>query len=175
MKKLLVLTLALVLSITMIAGAMADTLGLGVVTGIGSSKAATAEKDGVGQVDTAICTVMVDDNGVITAILFDVAQTKVGFNAKGEITADLAAEIQSKREKMDAYGMRKASPIGKEWYEQADALSAFCVGKTLEQVLAGVSEDKNSAVAEDLKAGATMHLVDLIEALEKAYAQATAK
>ncbi len=175
MKKLLVLALALVLSTTFIAGAMADTLGLGVVTGIASSKPATAEKDGVAQVNTTICTVMVDDNGVITAALFDVAQTKVGFNVKGEITADLAAKPQSKQELKEAYNMKKASPIGKEWNEQADALSAFCVGKTLEQVLAGVSEDKNSAVAEDLKAGATIHLVELIEALEKAYAQATAK
>ncbi len=175
MKKLLVLALALVLSTTLIAGAMADTLGLGVVTGIGSSKAATAEADGVAQVNTTICTVIVDDSGVITAAIFDVAQTKVGFNAKGEITADLAAAFQSKQELKEAYGMKKASPIGKEWNEQADALSAFCTGKTLEQVLAGVSEDKNSAVAEDLKAGATMHLVELIEALEKAYAQATAK
>lgn len=175
MKKLLALALALVLSLTLVAGAMADTLGLGVVTNIASSKAATAEKDGVGQVDTAICTVMVDDNGVITSILFDVAQTKVGFNAKGEITADLAGEYPSKYEKKEAYNMKPASPIGKEWYEQIDALVAFCKGKTLEQVLAGVSEDKNSAVAEDLKAGATIHLVDLILALEKAYAQATAK
>jgi hypothetical protein len=175
MKKLLVLALVLVLSTSVIAGAMADTLGLGVVTGIGSSKAATADKDGAGQVDTAICTVMVDDKGVITAVLFDVAQTKVSFNAKGEITADLAGEFPSKYEKKDAYNMKAASPIGKEWYEQADALVAFCTGKTLEQVLAGVSEDKNSAVAEDLKAGATIHLADLIIALEKAYTQATAK
>ncbi len=175
MKKLSVLALVLILTVTTTAGAFADTLGLGVVTNIASSKAATAEADGVGQVDTTICTVMVDDKGVITEIRFDVAQTKVAFNAKGEITADLAADYPSKYEKGEAYGMRKASPIGKEWFEQVDALVAFCTGKTLDQVLTGVSEDKNSAVAEDLKAGATMHLVDFIMALEKAYAAATVK
>lgn len=172
MKKLFALLLVLALSLTVLSGAMADTLGLGIVTSVSSSKAATADADGVGQVDSSICTVMVDANGVITSVVFDVAQTMVNFNAKGEITTDLTAAIQSKLEKGDAYGMKGASPIGKEWFEQAAALQAYCTGKTLEQVLAGVSEDHNSAVAEDLKAGATIHLAGLINALVKAYSQA---
>ncbi len=173
MKKLLALMLVLALSLTVLAGALADTLGLGIVTNFGShNKNAAADADGVGEVDSSICTVTVDANGVITAVYFDVAQTKVTFNAKGELTMDVAAANPSKLEKQDAYGMKKASAIGKEWFEQAAALETFCVGKTLEQVLAGVSEDKDTAVAEDLKAGATMSLGDLIGALEKAYAQA---
>ena len=171
MKKTCAILLTLVLTLSLASAALADTIGLGVVTGIASSKAATAEADGVGQVDTAICTVSVDDKGVIAAVLFDTAQTKVTFNAKGEITADLTAEYPSKYEKGDAYGMKKASPIGKEWFEQIDALVAYCTGKTMDEVLAGVKD--GAAVDEDLKAGATMHLNDLIAALQKAYDAAT--
>lgn len=176
MKKLLALMVALTLSLTVFSGALADTLGLGIVTNFGShTKAATADADGAGEINSSICAVTVDDKGVITAVHFDVAQTSAKFNAKGEITSDLTAENPSKLEKKEAYGMKSASPIGKEWFEQAAALETFCVGKTLEQVLAGVSEDKDTAVAEDLKAGATIGLADLIAALEKAYAQAFAK
>ena len=175
MKKLSVLALVLVMTVSTTADALADTLGLGVVTNITSSTAAAADMDGAGQVDTTICTLTVDENGVITEIEFDIAQTKVTFNAKGEITADLDAEYPTKYEMGEAYGMKAASSISKEWFEQVDVLVAFCKGKTLEQVLAGVSEDKSSAVAQDLKAGATLHLNDFIAALEKAYAAATIK
>lgn len=175
MKKLSALALILVMSVSTTAGALADSLGLGVVTNIASSKSAAIDADGAGQVDTTICTLVVDENGVIVEIEFDMTQTEVTFNAKGEITADLGGDYLSKYELGEAYGMKKASGIGKEWFEQVDALVAYCTGKTLDQVLSGVSEDKSSAVAEDLKAGATLHLNDFIAALEKAYAAATAK
>ena len=175
MKKLSALALILVMSVSTTAGALADTLGLGVVTNIASSASAAADADGAGQVDTTICTLTVDENGVIVEIEFDMTQTQVTFNAKGEITADLNGEYLSKYELGEAYGMKKASSISKEWFEQVDALVAYCTGKTLDQVLQGVSEDKSSAVAEDLKAGATLHLNDFIAALEKAYAAATKK
>lgn len=71
------------------------------------------------------------------------------------------------------YGMKGASPIGKEWDEQATFLADFCVGKTLEEVVAGVAEVDGYASSEDVKAGCTMHVTDFIVALEKAYTMAT--
>ena len=111
MKKVLSVVLVAMLLLSLTAVAMADTYGLGVVTSIKKSKAAEGEKDGTAQVDSTICALVVGEDGKIKSVRFDVAQTKVGFNAKGEVTADLAAEIKSKLELGDDYGMRKASPL----------------------------------------------------------------
>lgn len=156
--------------------ALADGYGLGVQSFIGSSKAATADKDGTAEVDSSICALVVDDAGKIVSCLFDVTQTKVAFNAAGEITADMDAEILTKREVGDGYGMKGISPIGKEWYEQAEALAAFCEGKTLDEALAGIalSEDGHPTGA-DVVTGCTIEISDFVKALQKAYAMATAK
>ena len=175
MKKILALVLALSMVLCSVA-ALAEGYGLGVQTSIASSKPASAEKDGTAQVDSTICALVVDDEGKIVSCLFDVAQTKVAFNAAGEITADMTAVIKSKQEKGDEYNMRPASPISKEWYEQANALAAFCVGKTLEEAVAGIAVDeKGYPTGADVVTSCTMKVGDFVKALEKAYAMATAK
>lgn len=94
----------------------------------------------------------------------------------GEITADMSADVLSKQELGDAYGMKPASGIGKEWFEQADALAAYCVGKTYDEVVAGLAMDEaGHATDADLLTGCTMKVGGFVKALEKAYAQATAK
>lgn len=175
MKKLLAIVLALVLTLGCTA-ALADTYGLGISSSIGSSKDATAEKDGTAQVDSTVCALVVGDDGKIVSCLFDVAQTKVAYSAAGVITADKTAEIKSKMELGADYNMKPASPIGKEWNEQATALAEYCVGKTLEEVLAAVTSDETGHCnAEDLKTSCTMAVGGLLTALEKAYTMATAK
>ena len=168
MKKFFALFLALVMTLSCTV-ALADTYGLGIVSSISSSKDATAEKDGAGQVDSTVCAVVVGEDGKILSCLFDMASTKVTFSAAGLITANKEAEIKTKNELGDAYNMKVASKIGMEWYQQAAALGEYCVGKTLEEVITGVNG------GEDLKTSVTMGTSDFIKALEKAYAQATAK
>ena len=58
------------------------------------------------------------------------------FNAEGKITSDLTAAVLTKNELQDGYGMRKASPIGKEWFEQAAGFCTFITGKTLNEAIA---------------------------------------
>ena len=123
MKKIVALVLALVMVLGCTA-ALADTYGLGISSSIGSSKDAADGQDGKAQVDSTVCALAVDADGKIVSCLFDVAQTKIGFSAAGAITADKTAEVKSKQELGDDYGMRGASAIGKEWNEQADALAA---------------------------------------------------
>ena len=53
------------------------------------------------------------------------------------------------------YGMLNASGIGKEWNEQADAFAAWAVGKTADQIAAGIGEDGKASDA-DLAAGCTV-------------------
>lgn len=174
MKKVLSLVLAAMMLLSLSAVALADTYGLGISTSIGSSKAATAEKNGTAQVDSTICFVVLGEDGKIKAVKFDVAQTKVAINAKGEITADLAAEIKSKVELGADYGMQKASKLEKgEWFQQAAAFEEYCVGKTPEEVLGmktKVKDDHHQNVpdVEDVKTTVTMDVGAFLKALDKA-------
>ena len=172
MKKVLSLIMALALVLCAVSAlAEGETfLGLGIATSIGSSSDATAEKDGNAQVDSAIVSVVVDKDGVIVSCKIDAAQTKVGFNATGALTADKDAAIKSKKEKQDEYNMRGASPIGKEWFEQISALEQWLVGKTAAD-LKTAYEGKD----ESLVTVCSIKLESVCVALEKAVADALAK
>ncbi|MDR0928719.1 MAG: hypothetical protein LBM74_03280 [Oscillospiraceae bacterium] len=180
MKKTLSLVLALVLCLGA-ASAFADTLGLGLVTSIGSSKNASIVDgdayNGNAQVDTTICAVLLDDNGIILNISFDVAQTKIPFTPAGEIAADFAAEVKSKKELQEDYGMRRASAIGAELFEQLASFEAYCIGKPAAEILAMPTYARNESHptvpdVEDLKATVSIDVGSMLKALEKAVANA---
>lgn len=165
MKKIVALLLVLVLCMGM-TSAMADKLGSYMHTEVSKANAA-GEKDGSYQANTTICAVVLDDNGVIKNVKFDVVQVKLGFTAAGACTVEAGTVIASKEELKDGYGMRKASAIGKEWFEQAAALEAWCVGKTVEEVLAAPLNNGYPTDA-DLVTGCTMGISDYLFALQKA-------
>ncbi|MGN0991762.1 MAG: hypothetical protein ACI4O4_09925, partial [Candidatus Ventricola sp.] len=125
MKKILTVVMLTALMLALAASALAAT-GLGSVTSV-SVTAATADKAGTASVNTTMCAVTLDDEGKIVAIKFDVVQPKGAFDATGA-AADFNAAPQTKKELKEGYGMVKASAIGKEWYEQAAALEAWCIG-----------------------------------------------
>ncbi len=169
MKKLLALVLALVLCLTATA-AFADKLGFGSVTGIGhASKDATEDAAGVVQVETTYCAVIVDDNGVIVEIKFDVAQNSFKFDNEGKLIIDAEATYPTKLEKGDAYNMKNSSAIGKEWFEQAEGLAQWLVGKTVEEFAAAI-ENKD----ESLLAVCSITPDAFLHAAEKAVADAMA-
>ena len=160
MKKIIALALAALLVLSM-TSAFAAT-GLGSVTTV-SVTAPTAEKAGSLTVYTHVCALTLDDEGKIVGVVFDAIQSKAATDA------DLSTETQSKNELKEAYNMKGASPIGKEYYEQIDALEAWCIGKTVEEVLTGASDDA------DLKAGCTIGIADHLAALQEAAAVAAAQ
>ena len=172
MKKIVAITLALLV----LAGCSSETYksGLGMVNSIGSSKAATEEAAGLAQADVTAASVMLDSKNTIVGISFDVVQTKVNFDATGAITTDLATEFKTKKELKEGYGMKAASGIGKEWFEQAEALEDWCVGKTVEEVVTMPTYDKgdghHTQVPDDvdLKTGCTIDVGSFLNALQKA-------
>ena len=108
-----------------------EKVGLGHV--IATSKSKGLEKDAEGkevlpfaQVDTVMAAAAFDKDGKVAGTIIDNAQTKVTLDNTGKITADKAAEYKTKVELKEEYGMGKASSIGKEWYQQADALTMDC-------------------------------------------------
>jgi len=171
MKKLIAVTLIGLL----LAGCGATTVktGLGHTVSIAKSTDATAEKPGLAQVDTVMAAVTFDQSGKILGVKIDNAQTKINFDATGKITTDKTQLQKTKVELGEAYGMKKASKIGKEWYEQIAELEKWMVGKTVDQVKAMKTkkvDDAHPNVPDeaDLTSKVTVSVQDYIFAVEEA-------
>ena len=127
MKKSLALILMVCMMFTMTAFAAEAEykLGLGVVVDLESSDTENA------QVDATFATVVLDAEGKIVLCRIDCAQNKMDVS-DGEV--DTEAEFQTKREKLEGYGMVAYGGATYEWYQQAEAFEAYVVGKTGEEV-----------------------------------------
>lgn len=144
-----------------------DTLKVAIVSKQVDSKDATEEADGVNEVDITIAAAALDKNSKVTACETDALQAKFTFDAKGAATLDTATEIKTKGEQGDAYGMKAYAGSVKEWYEQADAFNAACVGKTSTEIAALAAGD-GYGVESLQTAGCTISVTDLVEAAVKA-------
>ena len=133
-----------------------DMIGLGVSTKIDSSVDA-GEEDGLAQAYLTVTAVTTDAEGKVTSAAIDAVQVNVNFDAAGKITTDLTAEIKTKNELGPDYGMKVASSIEKEWDEQAKAFAAYCVGKTMDEIVAIEAGEDGKPADVDLVAGCTMH------------------
>ena len=139
---------------------------------IATAKNTEAEDGSVVEYDVTVAAVLVDDNGVIVDCVIDSMGPKLAFNAEGAITTDLAAPIQTKTELGDAYGMKAYAGSQYEWYEQAQALADYAVGKTVEELRTGACNESGKAADADLAATATIYLGGYVNAIEKAVANA---
>lgn len=145
-----------------------DTLGIGVVTTIDKSKDAAADADGVAQAYSNYAAVTFNADGAITSCIIDASQTNINFDMAGVITSDIAGPFMTKNELGDDYGMKKASAIGKEWYEQAAAFAQYVVGKTVEEVNGIALTDEGVAADADLAASVSVHVGPFMNIIEKA-------
>lgn len=149
-----------------------DKLGLAVSTEISKSKDATAEEAGLAQAYSTYSVVTTGADGKITSCYIDASQSNINFDAAGAITSDLADTPATKQELGNDYGMKAASGIGKEWFEQADAFSSYVTGKTASEVT-GISVNEEGLAADaDLISSVTVHVAPFISIVEKAAANA---
>lgn len=117
----------------------AHAVKLGVST-VQSCKDATEEADGQNQLETTFLAVATDEEGKVAAAISDCVQVTFTFDANGASTYDLTKSISTKREAGANYGMseygtdRNGDDVVKEWFEQADAFAAACVGKTTAEI-----------------------------------------
>ena len=134
--------------------------GLGVVT-----SEVAKDYSGNYQVNTTFAVVGLDSDGKIVDVKVDVDQSSPA--AEG-------AKTKSKKDLKEEYGMKSASGIQKEWYEQIAAFEEACKGKTADEVAAIETEKKDeehNAVPKtgtDLAAGCTMNIGDFQAAVKKA-------
>ncbi len=148
-----------------------DKLGLGVSTNIAKSTDA-GEKEGLAQAYSMYTVSTFDANGKITSSIIDGSQTNVNFSKEGKITSDLTVAFKTKNELGDAYGMKKASKIGKEWNEQAEAFAKYAVGKTVDEVKGIAVSEEGAATDAELASSVTVRIGDFKKVIEKANASA---
>ena len=147
----------------------ATTFGFASVTGL-KSEAATEDKDAKAQADTTISVVGLDGE-TIKVVITDVAQNSATVNAEGVVTGEA---VPTKVEKQYDYNMAGSSSLEKgEWFEQAAAYNAWCVGKTAAEVegaevavQGNAHEGSESPV--DLATSCTMATGDMTAAVVKA-------
>ncbi len=114
------------------------------------------------QYDVEMAAVTRDGDGRITGCYTDALQAKL--KTEGS-TVTMDGKLATKREQGDAYNMKAASGIKKEWYEQAAAFDRYAVGKTPAQ-LSGLKlngEGKTDAIA-----GCTIALTATVKNIVKA-------
>ena len=146
--------------------------GLAIVANAKDSVSASADANGEAKYDVTIVAVLVDDNGVIRDCIIDSIGASVKFDVTGAITSDLSAEVLTKNELGDSYGMKAYGGAKYEWYEQAAALADFAVGKTVDELKNGAVGADGKAVDVDLASTATIYLGGYVAAIEKAVANA---
>ena len=96
----------------------------------------------------------------------------IAFDAKGVVTTDLTAALQTKIEKGTNYGMAaygqdlNGDGVVKEWNEQGAAFDAALAGKTATEIAA--LEVKGYGVESVQTAGCTIAISDMVKAAVKA-------
>ena len=177
MSKKFISIIAIVLLLTLVftgCGKAAATttgskLGFGAVTSIAKSTNATADKDGNVQTYSFLAAVILDANGKIVNVWIDSIQSNVAVDKTGAVKTALTTLMQTKRELGDKYGLKAASKLGKEWYQQADELEKFLIGKNKAEVDAiKLTEGK----ATDLAATVSITVTEYLDAVKKAMANA---
>lgn len=160
--------------------ASAEKLGLGNITSIAKSRDyVPAEGDAeeilpLAQVDTVISAAVFDKNGKVAGVLIDTAQIIVQFDARGKVT-NRDAVLKTKKELKDDYGLGRISPIGKEWYEQIEALEKWMVGKTVAEITGmktKATDDNHPHVPDvpELTSSVTITVEDYLAVMKKAAA-----
>lgn len=175
MKRLLsvFICLVLVLSFGLVGcgGTEAETLKFGFATfsAVDESTSADGDTNGAGSAAITVAAVLVDKDGKIVKCVIDTAEVKGEYTADGKAVA--AGEFKTKREKGDAYGMKAYAGSAKEWYEQADAFAAQCVGKKESEIASLVVNGKGND--DVVAAGCTIYASEFAAAVEEAVKNTT--
>lgn len=141
--------------------------GLAVVAKASGSNA-SSDADGKIEYDVTLVAVLVDNEGVIADCVIDSIGASVNFDAAGQVKTDVTATVSTKNELGDSYGMVAWGGAVAEWYQQADALANYAVGKTVEQLKNGAINESGYAADADLATSATIYLGGYVSAIEAA-------
>lgn len=135
--------------------------GIGMISGLAYNYGKPTK-----ELDVVVGGAMVKD-GKVVAATFDQVVFPVAIAEDGTLSGDTTAKyfkdgnLKSKKVLGDAYAMKPASKIKKEWFEQAAVIDAACAGKTASEITALVK-------GEGELSGATMTVSSYLSAIAKA-------
>lgn len=144
-------------------------IGLGMAV---DSAVSPAEDDDDGRAEAKVttCALLLDQEGKILSVKFDCTEAIATYNKAGAIT--WPDTYKSKKELGYDYGLKKYSSIGKEWFEQVNALEDYCTGKTVSDVSSMQLKEEDGRMgvpaAAELTSTCTISCDQFIEALKKA-------
>lgn len=140
-----------------------DILSLGMtVMPAEENTGAIDDKDGSAGIDATVVALTRDADGRVTSAVCDMSEPALTVAADGGIHEP--DTVRSKLEQGDEYGMRKASALGKEWYEHSEGFADYIKGKNAAQIT-GISADGSDA---DLAALCTIDVTVLQKTALKA-------
>lgn len=145
--------------------AASDKLGIAV-----SATRAVGSEDTAPEYDMLFSAVTVNADGKITGCLVDELEKSLTIE-NGGFSADSGA-LKTKKELGDDYGMKSASGIGLEWYEQVENLQKYLSGKSTAE-LDGIPLTDGKATDADLSSGCTIAVTDMLKNVQKAMKSAT--
>ncbi len=168
MKRLLIVALAAVMLLTGCSLGGSKKVGTGSVTTVAYSTSASEAGDGVLRLNVTYCSLVVDKKGKIESIFIDSSEPHISVDQTGDISSNRNQSFRTNKEMLEDYGLKKASSIGKEWYEQIEALEQWAVGKTVKEVL-GMELSSNHAPSDpELVASCTIDVSLYLQAIRKA-------
>ena len=127
---------------------------------------ATEEKDGSNKVAVNVFAAATTADGKVAAASSDCVEVSFTFTAEGVSTHDTTKAVISKKDAGANYGMVAYGGAAKEWFEQAAAFDAACVGKTTEEIAGLVGED-GRGTEEVQNAGCTIYVTGFVKAATK--------
>lgn len=122
--------------------------------------------DGIVEINTTYCSLVLDEKNNITDVYFDTTQNSSKFDKTG-VLEPLMAKVSKGKQKED-YGMKEYSGLNKEWYEQKMGLEQYLIGMNIDDALSIQIDEQGKATDEDLMASCTIGVSDFIKALSKA-------
>lgn len=126
----------------------------------------TAEKDGSNKVSTTVFASALDANSQVVAASSDCVEVAFTFDAQGKSTLDTSKTVVSKKDQGANYGMVAYGGADKEWFEQAAAFDAACIGKSATDISEFLGDD-GKGVDELQKAGCTIYVTGFVKAATK--------
>ena len=142
-----------------------DTLKVTAVTDVTTADA-TEDKDGSSKVATTVFAAAVNAEKKVVAASSDCVEYSFTFNTKGASTLERIEAVASKKEQGANYGMVAYGGAKKEWFEQAAAFDAACIGKTATEI-AGLMGEDGKGVADVQTAGCTIYVSGFVKAASK--------
>ncbi len=127
---------------------------------------ATEDKDGSNKISVNVFAAAASADGKVVAASSDCVEVSFTFTTAGVSTLDTAAAIRSKKDMGPDYNMVAYGGAAKEWFEQAAAFDAACIGKTAAEIAGLVGED-GKGNADLQAAGCTIAISGLVKAASK--------